>query len=343
MQRYQRVKIRVFVGPHNSVQRGPLLLARQAVLSSIATDWQECSVGRAKDLKWRPIDLIQWLQEADIYLILTHIHQGLLETLQWDIDELKELLQLLYENNGFPHRNNLFCPVFLQDKFSYISSIRELCDPTMKISFNSVLFDTPGLESTAVMEQISRFADKYNEGQGWVVKAPYTTNGDFMKFCRSHEKIFNRVADAKERFDPLIPYVMLQPCMANKNEDKVVLVGLKPYYIADKRINPRHGRKSADEATLFEFAVQVVTLLKQRDPNFIADGLVRVDIFCNGQGRLVVNEIESLEANYSKQPNELQMQVTNALTKYWENILHRCLLTYTNKRIKEVLARNDKR
>jgi hypothetical protein len=337
MRRNQPIKVHVFVGAVTSVQRIPLRRAREAVLSSVAVEWQECSVARVKELEWRPRDLVQWLQEADIYLIISHIHQGILEKLQWDMMDLRESLQLLYDNIGFPHRNNLLCPVFLQDKFSYITSIRELCNPTVKISFDSAFCRSLASKPLQCLDMISRFTKQFDEGKGWVVKAPYTTNKDFVKFCKSEKQVINRIKDAKERFDEVIPYVMLQPTMANKNEDKVVLVGMKPYYIADKAINPGHGRKSADQATLSAFAVRAVTLLKQRDPNFIADGLVRVDIFCNAQGRLVVNEIESLEANYSKQPLELEMQVSTALVDYWKSVLHRCLVRYTNKRIKQAL------
>ena len=152
----QPIKVRVFVGAVTSVQRIPLLRARQAVLSSVAIDWQECSVARVKELEWRPRDLIQWLQEADIYLIISHIHQGILEKLQWDIMDLRESLQLLYDNIGYPHRNNLFCPVFLQDKFSYITSIRELCNPTVKISFDSVFCRNLTSEAKACIDIIAK-------------------------------------------------------------------------------------------------------------------------------------------------------------------------------------------
>lgn len=161
--------------------------------------------------------------------------------------------------------------------------------------------------------------------------------------CASPSQVLSRCDNAKQRFDEVMSYVMLQPCMKNKNEDKVVLVGLKPFYIADKNINPRRGHRTADVDELFEFAVRAAKLLKQRNPNFLSDGLVRVDIFRNSNGHLVVNEIESLEANYSKQPLELEMQVTVALAAYWENILHRCVVTYMNKRIKKALGYEGKK
>ena len=47
------------------------------------------------------------------------------------------------------------------------------------------------------------------------------------------------------------------------------------------------------------FAKNAVQELKIRVPECICDGLVRVDIFTNANGNLVVNEFESLEAEYS--------------------------------------------
>jgi hypothetical protein len=156
MQRNQPIKVHVFVGAVTSVQRIPLLRAREAVLSSVAVDWLECSVARVKELEWRPLDLVQWLQEADIYLIISHIHQGILEKLQWDMVDLRESLRLLYDCVGYPRRNNLFCPVFLQDKFSYISSIRELCNPTIRISFDGAFCRNLTSEPKACLDMISR-------------------------------------------------------------------------------------------------------------------------------------------------------------------------------------------
>lgn len=55
-----------------------------------------------------------------------------------------------------------------------------------------------------------------SEGCGWVVKAPFTTNGAYVKFGNTLEDIVAIIESAKIKFENLIPYVMLQPKMMNR-------------------------------------------------------------------------------------------------------------------------------
>ena len=66
------------------------------------------------------------------------------------------------------------------------------------------------------------------------------------------------------------------------------------------------------------FAKNAVQELKIRVPECVCDGLVRrVEIFTNANGNLVVNEFESLEAEYSStEKNDLE--ITNFLVAFWE-------------------------
>ena len=174
--------------------------------------------------------------------------------------------------------------------------------------------------------RIYRFINNYSEGCGWIVKAPFTTNCDCRIFCHSLEKVMSAVSSAETRFGRQFSYLMLQPVMQNRREEKVVLFNGEPCYIADKSINPtQSGSKFADSQQLLAFAAHAVRLLKSRDRLFLCDGLVRVDLFCNSSMQLVVNEFESLEANYTKSPFERQAKVTEQLAQYWEDVLRRCL------------------
>lgn len=133
------------------------------------------------------------------------------------------------------------------------------------------------------------------------------------------------IAAAETRFIEQFSYVMLQPKMQNRREDKVVLFNGEPCYVADKNINPtQSGRKFAEQDDLLSFDAHAVRLLKSRDPTFLCDGLVRVDVFCNSSNQLVVNEYKNLEANYTKRQFEKRTRVTEQLANYWEAILRRC-------------------
>ena len=76
----------------------------------------------------------------------------------------------------------------------------------------------------------------------------------------------------------------------------------------------------------FTFAASAVAALVQSCPG-ICDGLVRVDIFTNASGLLVVNEFESLEAEYgtSTAQNEIEIHFFWFLVAFWEKHLRSAL------------------
>jgi len=49
-----------------------------------------------------------------------------------------------------------------------------------------------------------------------------------------------------------------------------------------------------------------------------------VDVFCNYSGNLVVNEFESLDANFSSKDKNVA-EVKMFLTTYYTNVLIKCL------------------
>lgn len=58
---------------------------------------------------------------------------------------------------------------------------------------------------------------------------------------------------------------------------------------------------------------------------YILDGLVRVDIFKNNEGNLVVNEFESLEARHFSNNHCKVIGVTDYLRLYWREKLYKCV------------------
>jgi hypothetical protein len=92
-------------------------------------------------------------------------------------------------------------------------------------------------------------------------------------------------------------YVMLQPRVLNPMEMKVACWnGGEPYVAMRKRGMGARAFVGCTEDDVLSYATTAIGILKRANPHAILDGLVRVDIFQLEDGRLVVNEFESLEA-----------------------------------------------
>ena len=114
-----------------------------------------------------------------------------------------------------------------------------------------------------------------------------------------------------------IPYAIVQTCMAERHEAKVVCLNMEPRFVATiatqaiGRVFSRHPH-----GALFSFVRSALNKLKARQPRSLLDGIVRVDVFLSACG-FVVNEFESLEACYcSSHTNE--MEVVTFLEDYWK-------------------------
>jgi len=116
----QPLRVHCFTGGKNGVQHGPLLSARKCFrLAGYYFEWFFMDIDQVKMRGWKPADLVGWLNDGDIYIIASHLHQGLVDTLFWNMHDLAVQLRILYNRVGFPSREQLFCPVFLQNKFAY--------------------------------------------------------------------------------------------------------------------------------------------------------------------------------------------------------------------------------
>ena len=169
--------------------------------------------------------------------------------------------------------------------------------------------------------------DANDEGSGWVLKAPFTTNGESVRFAKTMERMMYFLRAASSKYYGEIPYVLIQACMHNRKEYKVVALGGHPLYIAS--INGSGGKKCADGVNekfaekdeLLDFADAAMRRLVKALPYVISDGLFRVDIFQTADGRLVVNEFESLDANFDGS-EQYEMITNNFLSSYWSNLMH---------------------
>lgn len=168
-----------------------------------------------------------------------------------------------------------------------------------------------------------RFMADNNEGDSWVLKLPYTTNRNGLKYVRSVEELFSVLWSRYEQFGAYIPYVMLQPCMLNKREYKLIFLNGEFSHFGH---NSSQGKAFLTDDETRERAVKfgqdVISLLKHQCSAAVTDGLIRVDIFRNCRGNYVVNELESLEASHwgsAGSKGKLQEdKVFVFLAEYWK-------------------------
>lgn len=160
-------------------------------------------------------------------------------------------------------------------------------------------------------------------GCGWVIKGPFTTNSQCIKFVHSIEGMNKSLRLLSNRFFGHLPYLMIQPCMYNRREYKVVVLNNSPVYIAGistgSKAKSKNGvnRAFADFEELQQFAGQAIERLRLAAPFAITDGLFRVDIFQTAAGKMVVNEFESLDAEYQSPASGTAEATYTFLEKYW--------------------------
>lgn len=167
-------------------------------------------------------------------------------------------------------------------------------------------------------------AENQEHGCGWVIKAPFTTNCESVKFPKSSASMINFMGILSRKYFGHIPYLMIQPCMHNRKEYKVISLNNVPTYVAtiatgrNKKSGGGVNKAFADTDSLLSFAGEAIEKFRYNAPFAITDGLFRVDIFQDATGHMVVNEFESLDASYSAS-TQLQMATQSFLIKYWEN------------------------
>lgn len=132
---------------------------------------------------------------------------------------------------------------------------------------------------------------------------------------------------------------MLQACMYNRKEYKIVCVGGVPSYLAI--INGHGNKKSPDGVNLpysthphdnlFEFANRAISRFRTNFPNAIIEPNFRIDIFMRHDGKLVVNELESLEAWYTGGVLvEKEKQASDFMRLSWSQIIVNCIKIFKN-------------
>ena len=96
------------------------------------------------------------------------------------------------------------------------------------------------------------------------------------------------------------PYVMVQTRMLNNKEYKCVVFNGKREYVAYNcnRSKDQDAYSEYPHKRILDFAESAVKVLAKNCPAAIVDTMVRVDVFQRANGKLVVNEFESFEADH---------------------------------------------
>ena len=158
------------------------------------------------------------------------------------------------------------------------------------------------------------------ESHQWVIKAPYTTNSHFIRYAKNFDQIMSCFRSACKKFYGMHEYVMIQAKMHSNTEKRVVLFNGKAQYLMKLKNSKYAGKKFLSTNTdLFIFAEAAFARLKEKTQGkLIGDGLFRVDLFENIRNELVVNEFESLEANYDSNIIEEEFNLFTQLKFYWK-------------------------
>jgi hypothetical protein len=167
----------------------------------------------------------------------------------------------------------------------------------------------------------------YTNDQEWVVKFPFKTNHDDMKYCKGFAALEAFIVRMFDDYDTgaHVPYAMIQPRLSNQLEYKVILLN----GIANHCFTYTGGSGTAfcptpeqKKTVLFAFAENCLKTLKERRPGTIDEGLVRVDIMQDDNGKMVVNEFESFEAVFHS-TGEKEMKVHTCLINFWQTHLNK--------------------
>ena len=136
----------VFSGGKASIQSGPFHTAMKQIQRSLRSNIEgnrlliveEMDTARLCELKLQPKQFVDWFLRANAYFLLAHVHQSLFNhNLVWDMKEAVAQFQRLRYHNGFPSGDQLQCPVFTQDKISYIRHLGDLAIKTMTVPLSA--------------------------------------------------------------------------------------------------------------------------------------------------------------------------------------------------------------
>jgi hypothetical protein len=278
-------------GINNASQLGCLEIAIEEVglyskgwkIEKLTAHDLRCEITK-KYVTWKPKDLVDWLLDSDIHFVLCQgLHNGMIELEEWDPMTCIAQLQRLQYHVGYPSGTTLFDPVLTADKMEYLYLASEVSNPSMKIILNE-----HDVDDDDMFKQAEAFMEKYNEGAGFILKAPFVQNkeGFPLRYPKSLEQLRVHVKSMRTKVGgrfkkggiipaDVVPYVIMQPFLRNNAESKVLFYGSEPKYICSSAKHGIRGRYTDSE--IMKFAKHAHELLKSRTP-LLCDNICRVDI-----------------------------------------------------------------
>ena len=151
----------------------------------------------------------------------------------------------------------------------------------------------------------------------------------------------------KESKGYFLDEAMVQHTVMDNREIRIVCVNGKAKFIAtigseSRRARRRGQTRVVETGELFKFAEKAIMVLKRQCPSAIVDGVVRVDVMILQSGDLVVNELESMEAECPSRKNSLVQELNDFRMGYWTSIIKRsmrCLqIESTKKRVRSSVS-----
>ena len=270
-------------------------------------------------------EFVDFFLDCDIHIFLSHPLQGQTDRSHhaeprrlhpWDAEVVLQELNRLKCHKGYPHGNYFHDGAFTQDKLSYISLLQQYTIPTHCISLR---LRADGILPSSSLLEIEQFISKgLDEGYGYVLKLPFTTNSKSIKFPKNLADILDGVRLFHQKYRDKIHYAILQPCLANRKENRFIFLNGKFSHIACNAKNPKPSIQFGSLDSRTAFAVGIMSTLLQTEC-FLSGPMVRLDIMCY-KGNMVLNEIESLEALY--EANSFTESTGKFLEEFWYDALY---------------------
>lgn len=141
------VLIHVFIGSVFSEQQTPLSVALSVVKKHYLTRGIQLRVTIITNdfvrniLHWTCTELFTWLVSADIHLLPTHLHQGMMGLGgmgTWNIPNILKNFERLRYHLGTPCGKFVDCPITTQNKMEYYRVLQTvgLCAPTISVDIS---------------------------------------------------------------------------------------------------------------------------------------------------------------------------------------------------------------
>ena len=122
-------------------------------------------------------------------------------------------------------------------------------------------------------------------------------------------------------YSSIIPYALLQVCLLNRREYRVVAVNGKVAFISINNLARNRGKAFSNQDDILMFAQRALDMLKVRCLGAMTDFIIRIDVMINNYGVLVVNEFESFEAATSTNDFCMLEYFKNSVCEYLLNKL----------------------